>query len=273
MTETLNPIEVHIVQRLRARRLFLQMSEARLAELLGVSVTDLVAIEAGRRRIGPIELMRCAEVLSVSGRYFYLGLDATALKRVKTKPWYRDIDRWFATNLLPHEGVLMRVASRITGNRETAREILQDAYLSLVRDDNWRKVEHPRAYVTKAVKYLAWRKFERARIVPIELMANLEAVDQASDEPDAHELLSAAERRQIILDAIEALPPKCRRVVKLRRLKEMLPADIAQEMGISVSMVEKHLAKGMNLIAKRLGEPFDKRSKPKQSRLKTSVSE
>ncbi len=142
----------------------------------------------------------------------------------------------------------------MTGNSDTAKDVVQDAYADVLRDDRWRGIQNPRAYAMKAVRSLAGRLLQRARIVPIELLANMEEVGHMDLNPDAYELLSAKQRRQLILDAIEALPPQCRKVVKLRRLAEMLPKDIAQEMGISVSMVEKHLARGMATIADKLAE-------------------
>ncbi|WP_298334051.1 sigma-70 family RNA polymerase sigma factor [Asticcacaulis sp.] len=257
MTIELNAVDTHVGERIRARRLFLQMSEEWLAGFLEMPVADLVAIEEGKKRIGSDELMRCTEALGVPERYFYMGFGSKPPGPDNSKPWSREIDRWFATNLFPHEGFFMNIAIRLTRNRETAREMLQDAYLYLVRDDNWRKVEFPRAYVKQVLHFRFWSKLQRDRIVPIDLVANFEAIDQVSDEPTAFDLLSAGQRRHIVLQAIEDLPPRCRQVVKLRRLKEMSPPDIAKEMGISVSMVEKHLAKGMNLIGKRLGEPYN----------------
>lgn len=251
----LNEVDIHVGARLRARREFMQMSEEWLAGHLEVSVDQLLAMEAGERRIGFDMLLRAADALDVAERYFYLdfgrkGPDAGP----PPKSWFRDVDRWFSAHLFPHEGALLAVARRMTGNTETAKDVVHDAYADVLRNDKWRAIENPRAYAMKAVRSLAGRLLQRARIVPIELLANMEEVGQMDLSPDAYEVLSAKQRRQLILDAIDALPPQCRRVVKLRRLAEMLPKDIAREMGISVSMVEKHLARGMAAIADKLAE-------------------
>lgn len=251
----LNQVDRHVGQRLRARRQLMQMSEDWLAGHLEVSAEQLAAMEDGRLRISFEKLLRAADALDVAERYFYMGFGKKAPDpEPRPKSWLRDVDRWFSAHLFPHEGALLAVARRMTGNPETARDVVQDAYTEVLRDDRWRAIENPRAYAMKAVRSLAGRLLQRARIVPIELLANMEEVSQMDLNPDAYEMLSAKQRRQLILDAIEALPPQCRRVVKLRRLAEMLPKDIAREMGISVSMVEKHLARGMAAIADRLAE-------------------
>jgi RNA polymerase sigma-70 factor (ECF subfamily) len=48
---------------------------------------------------------------------------------------------------------------------------------------------------------------------------------------------------------METLPPQPRAVVKMRRIEGLLPGDIAVRMGLSVSTVEKHLAKGLAMLA------------------------
>lgn len=254
-TIPLNAVDQYVGGRLRARREFMQMSEEWLAGHLEVSVNQLLAMEAGECRIGFELLLRAADALDVAERYFYLGFgrkDPDA--GPPSKSWLRDVDRWFSANLFPHEGALLAVARRMTGNTETARDVVQDAYADVLRNEKWRAIENPRAYAMKAVRSLAGRLLQRARIVPIELLANMEEVGHMDLSPDAYEVLSAKQRRQLVLDAIDALPPQCRRVVKLRRLAEMLPKDIAREMDISVSMVEKHLARGMAAIADKLAE-------------------
>ncbi len=251
----LNEVDKHVGARLRARRCMMQMSAEWLSGHLEITIDELEAMEEGRLRIGFAQLLRAADALDVAERYFYMGFGSKGTDpEPQSKSWLRDVDRWFSAHLFPHEGALLAIARRMTGNPETAKEVVQDAYADVFRDDRWRGIQNPRAYAMKAVRSLAGRLLHRARIVPIELLANMEETGQEDLNPDAYEILSAKQRRQLILDAIEALPPQCRKVVKLRRLAEMLPKEIAREMGISLSMVEKHLARGMTSIADALAE-------------------
>jgi RNA polymerase sigma-70 factor (ECF subfamily) len=60
--------------------------------------------------------------------------------------------------------------------------------------------------------------------------------------------------------AILELPPKCQRVYLLKRVHGMSHADIASRCGISVKMVEKHLATALAQLRRKVGdsstEPF-----------------
>ncbi len=245
----LNAIDRHVGAQMRARRLFLQMSEDWLAGMLRIGLDDLAAMEEGGLRIDFDTMMAAAEYLGVSERYFYMGFKGTAAKQAARGAWLREADQWFSQHLFPYENALLTVARRMTGNRETARDMVQETYADILAGEKWRTVQNPRAYAMRALRNYALTFLQRARVVPIELIANMETLPHVDLSPDAHDVLSAKQKRDLLLKAIEALPPKCRQVVKLRRLREMSQRDIAKHLGIAESSVEKHLARGMQLIA------------------------
>ena len=57
-----------------------------------------------------------------------------------------------------------------------------------------------------------------------------------------------------LTQAILELPPKCQRVYLLKRVHGMSRAQIADRCGISVKMVEKHLATALVLLKRKVGD-------------------
>jgi len=102
------------------------------------------------------------------------------------------------------------------------------------------------------VRRAALRLASRALAVPFNTFADMDLFAGGGHEFDAYQLLFAKQQRRIVLRAIDALPPRCREVVKMRRLEERSSQDIAEQLGITVSVVDKHLARGMAIIAERL---------------------
>ena len=49
----------------------------------------------------------------------------------------------------------------------------------------------------------------------------------------------------------DRLPARCREVVWLRRVEELSQREVAERLGITEKTVEKHIAKGMRLLADR----------------------
>ena len=65
---------------------------------------------------------------------------------------------------------------------------------------------------------------------------------------------SARDQLRRLHQIMNGLPTQCRRVFVARRVHEKSLAEIAVEMDLSVSTVEKHLAKAIRLFAKAIAE-------------------
>lgn len=166
--------------------------------------------------------------------------------------WLRPIDAWFAASILPHEAELLRHARRWTIEEDEARDLVHEAYAQLLQLDAWDHILNPAAYATRMVRNIALQRMRRARIVPMRQFAALEETAHADPAPDSFAIAAARDELRRIMVAIEALPPACRRVILLRKLEGMGPRDIAFTLGISLSTVEKHVSRGMVLLARAL---------------------
>ena len=72
--------------------------------------------------------------------------------------------------------------------------------------------------------------------------------------------LSSAEREiqarqdvELVYLAIEEMPPKCRQVFLLSRVRKMTHPEIARHCGISLKAVEKHISRGLAICAQKVG--------------------
>jgi RNA polymerase sigma-70 factor (ECF subfamily) len=57
-----------------------------------------------------------------------------------------------------------------------------------------------------------------------------------------------------VAKALEGLPPRCRAAFELHRFGNLSYAQIAHRMGISISMVEKHVAEALLRLADALDD-------------------
>ena len=86
-----HPIDVHVGQRVRERRLELRHGQQWLASHLGLSFQQLQKYERGNNRISASKLHQIAVVLDVSIAYFFEGLNGdgvlrTVLSQTKSVP-------------------------------------------------------------------------------------------------------------------------------------------------------------------------------------------
>ena len=245
-------LDQHIGYRLRARRRFRLMSEARLALALDISRDQLFTMEEGREQTPPKLLLAAAEILGISPRYFFQGFEAPKAAGVDCAGKARDVDRWFRDNVSPHEGLFLKVAQHFIGNLDASRDLVHDAYATILSNDRWRTVTSPKAYVSQVVTNLARDQLKRNKIVPMDQYADIEQFGFADASPDALKTVEDRERLRIVVQAIDKLPRQCRQVFIMRRIDDIPPREIAKRLNLGIGTIESHLTRGMSELHKYL---------------------
>ena len=128
-----DPVDVHVGARLRMRRVFLGMSQEKLADHLGLTFQQIQKYEKGANRIGASRLYAISRVLDTPVQYFFDDLPAEAGaggEKPSSAPGSEDIAGFVASA----EGLQLNMAfARI---RDTAtRRRLADLVRTLAEED------------------------------------------------------------------------------------------------------------------------------------------
>ncbi len=137
---------------------------------------------------------------------------------------------------------IVRRLDKLAGGPQAAEDALQDAFLKL---DSYRRdheVDHPKAFLVRVAVNLALNERRRAARVAHAEVEQLHDVLQ-DDRPLQDEVIAARERLLLVRKALSTLPPRTREVFLMHRLEGMRYRDIAERLSISVSAVEKHIAR------------------------------
>jgi RNA polymerase sigma-70 factor (ECF subfamily) len=138
---------------------------------------------------------------------------------------------------------LRRFVRARVGNRQDAEDVIQEAYLRVLRYSAEHEVEDQERLLFSAAKNLAVdnRRRQKARARSV---AECAVFAERSDEwPAADDLVDAWQRLRRVEAAIALLPPRCREVFLMHRIDGMSYTEIARHLGISVSAVEKNVAR------------------------------
>src|SRR5437773_9524671 len=68
-----NPIDKHVGNRVRMRRMMLGMSQEKLGDALGLTIQQVQIYEKGANRIGASRLQHIAQILQVPVTFFFDG--------------------------------------------------------------------------------------------------------------------------------------------------------------------------------------------------------
>ena len=78
-------VDTHVGQKIRGRRLFLQMSQTEVADRLGITFQQIQKYEKGMNRVGASRLQQISDALGVSPFYFFEGAPTVGKKKPAQK--------------------------------------------------------------------------------------------------------------------------------------------------------------------------------------------
>jgi RNA polymerase sigma factor (sigma-70 family) len=125
---------------------------------------------------------------------------------------------------------------------EDAEDLVQEAFLRLEAYTRAHEVEVHEAFLVRTAVNLSVDQNRRARRAPFDRRAlDLDLVADASPRPD--EVFTARERLRRAQEGLMQLSPRARRILLGQRLDGLSHAELARQEEISVSAVEKHIAR------------------------------
>lgn len=85
--EVPDPIDTHVGQRLKARRVGLRISQSQIGKALDVTFQQIQKYENGANRVGASNLYKLAQALNVDVSYFFEDMpSATKMKALSDQP-------------------------------------------------------------------------------------------------------------------------------------------------------------------------------------------
>jgi RNA polymerase sigma factor (sigma-70 family) len=162
------------------------------------------------------------------------------------------LDAWFKREILVHEEALVRYVERMWRDRDEVRDLRQETYVRVYEAAARARPLQPKSFLFATARNLMTDHIRRRRIVAIDLVGDLEALNVMVEEKSPEVRTSAYEDLRHLAEAMDTLPPKCREVVWLRRVDELPQKKVARQLGITEKTVEKHVMKGMRLLAEAL---------------------
>ena len=137
-------------------------------------------------------------------------------------------------------GLLRFLRARLA-NEQDAQDLVQEAYLRLLRASNANLIRDPVAYLFRIARNLLHEWYTSLPPAP-EPLDEFELVDEGLTVEDRTELSQHMDRLEEVL---RHLSPKCRAVILMHRRDGMTYDEIAAALRISPSMVKKYLSQGL----------------------------
>jgi RNA polymerase sigma-70 factor (ECF subfamily) len=171
-----------------------------------------------------------------------------------------DKDQFIADLVSEHGQTLEKFLARKLDSPEDAAELAQEAYIRLHHLKQPGDLDNARAFLFQVAANLAVDQLRRRQLHYRFLRAE-KSLAEEGEPPDVNaagaspeQIIDAQERLRNIHAAIDELPFKVRQAFLLHRQNGMSYSDIARQMQVSVSSVEKYILQALKHCRQRLSD-------------------
>lgn len=146
-----------------------------------------------------------------------------------------------------HRGALVNYASRIVGDPAQAEDVVQEAWLRYGAAVLGRRLEEPVGYLYRVVRNLALDRRRRLNLEDRHSAGQVGrlAASLADEAPSPEDEAIARQELQRVIAAMAELPERTRIALEMHRFGGCTLKEIAERLGVSVSMAQVLVIQGI----------------------------
>lgn len=154
-------------------------------------------------------------------------------------------DEWFAREVQPHGPALHGHLQKAFPHIRDVEDVVQESYLRAWKANTTQPLRSVRAFLFTVARRLALNRLERLANASTDSIGDISTLPIACDRPGVAEQVGRDEMVALLIDALATLPPRCREITVLRKLKSVPQREVAAQLGLSEKTVEEQVARGM----------------------------
>lgn len=159
-----------------------------------------------------------------------------------------DLKAWFCDQVLPLEPVLTRFIRRHWRSKDDIADIRQEVYERVLSGAASALPLQTRAYVFTVARNIMINRARRNAVVYIEHVEELDNAAVNADWLTPERRLNGREELRRVQEGLDRLPPRCREVIRLRKVEGLSTREVAARLGIGIDAVEQQTTLGMRAL-------------------------
>jgi len=156
-----------------------------------------------------------------------------------------DAARWFEEEVQPHDAQLKAYLRHCFPGVRDVEDVVQESYLRIWRSRAAQPIQSAKAFLFRVARNLALNLVDRQRNSPVTLVSDLSALAISEERAGTIETVEHREKLQLLVRALATLPPRCREITVLRKLKGVPQREVALQLGLAEKTVEEQVARGV----------------------------
>jgi RNA polymerase sigma factor (sigma-70 family) len=163
-----------------------------------------------------------------------------------------DHARWFADEVQPHGSSLRAYLQGAFPAVRDTEDVVQESFLRLWKLRAAQPIRSAKAFLFTVARNIALDSVRRMRGSPISAVPDLAALPVIEEDTDVPKAVSTSEEITLLVQALEALPARCREIIILRKFQGLSQKEVAARLRISELTVQEQVYRGVRRLEKIL---------------------
>lgn len=165
----------------------------------------------------------------------------------KTDTRSQDYDSVVTPAFVKHQSFLKRFLTRFLPCSHDIEDVVQDSYLKALCAEKNQEIHSPKAFLFRIARNEALKELRKKSRRVTDYIEELDIPEASTSDTSVEDLSIAKQRLGLFCQSALEMTPKCRKVFLMCKVYGFSYKEIASQLGISVSGVEKHVARGLEI--------------------------
>lgn len=167
--------------------------------------------------------------------------------------------RWFTQHLQPHEPLLRAWLGGQFPRVSDFDDVVQEAFMRVLEAKEKQSIDSPKAFLFATARNLVLGRLRHQKVTGDFALAENDLAGIYDESADVANEVARAQELELLTEAIQSLPARCRQIITLRRIYGLSQKQVAAELGISEHTVEAQGTIGLRKLTEYF-ERFERRS-------------
>jgi RNA polymerase sigma factor (sigma-70 family) len=160
-----------------------------------------------------------------------------------------EVKAWFIREVLPLETMLMHFLRQNWRDANEVADLRQEVYVRIYEAAQKEIPEAAKPFVFAIARNLLVDRVRRERIIPIDTVTDLDALNIASAEAGPDRIVMGRDALRRLRAALAGLPQELREIVILRKIEGLSRQQIAARLGVTERTVSRRIAESARALA------------------------
>ena len=143
---------------------------------------------------------------------------------------------------------LKRFLTRFLSSSQDIEDVVQESYLKALCAEQKKEITSPKAFLFRIARNEALKELQKKSRRITDYLDDLD-IPESSTEISIEDSSIAKQRFGLFCESALEMPPKCRKAFLMCKVYGFSYKEIASHLDISVSGVEKHIARGLEICS------------------------